>query len=265
MSNYKLENFVREAKSTDNLVTIYKSNDLPAYTVNPLSVIRTLVQNNIVKITTNKDVYINLDFSDNAEARLALVELQRQFDIIRKRYTEKAVKQEKAVDQVSSATDFNQIYDDFTLGLTQSGGTSSGTSSATASNIDNRIINFVRNVGQDILNINTQLSQLTSKKQERVVEKYNPIGNFIEDNYPQNIIGITFGKESEGPASLTINGVGLHLGNSTQSIAFLSNDNLQTATSSVIEGSVLYINTSLLGYEIDTNDVIGIEYISRTI
>lgn len=263
MSNYKLENFVREAKSTDNLVTIYKSNDLAAFTINPLSVIRTLVQNNIVKITTNKDVYINLDFTDNNEARLALVELQRQFDIIRKRATEKAVKQEKAVEQVSSATDFNQIYDDFTLGLTQSGGTSSGTSSATASNIDNRIINFVRNVGQDILSINKQLSELTTKKQERIVEKYKPITKFIENNYPQDIIGITFEKESEGPASLTINGIGLYLGDSTQSTAFLSNDNLQTATSSVTKGSVLYINTSLLGYEIDTNDVIGIEYISK--
>ena len=307
MSTYKLETFVREAKPTDNLVTIYDNKGLPTYTVNPLSITRILVQKNFVKLTTNKNVLINLDFVDDREARLALVELQKQFDIIKRRIISQADAKAQAVEIVQTGTDFTQLYDEIISGGTQSGGTQN--------TIESRIINLVRNISQDINVINQNVNKIDTgpdfiqlyeskktgynptpatysndnsltekisslvqyiaqdfykamnKKQEKISEGYDPIRTFLSDveNTPQDILGIVFTKESEGPASITINGVNLRLGNTTQSTAFFSNDNLQTATNTVDKGSILYINPYQLGYDIDDNDVIGLEYIGRSI
>ena len=317
MSNYKLESFVRTAKPTDNLVTIYDIKGIPAFTVNPLSITRTLVQNNLVKLTTNKNILINLDFTDNGEARLALVELQKQFDIIKSRIAKEVEAKSKAVESVQTGTDFTQLYDDLLSGGTQSGGTQSGgtQSGGTQSNtIESRIINLVRNISQDITNISQNVDKIDAgpdfielyeskksgynpspatysttnsltekisslvqyiaqdfykvmnKKQEKILDVYDPIKTFISDeNVPQDILGIIFTKESEGPASITINGVNLRLGNTTQSTAFFSNDNLQTATNVVNKGSILYINPYQLGYDIDDDDVIGVEYMGRNV
>ena len=322
MSTYKLETFVREAKPTDNLVTIYDNKGLPTYTVNPLSITRILVQKNFVKLTTNKNVLINLDFVDDREARLALVELQKQFDIIKRRIISQADAKAQAVEIVQTGTDFTQLYDEIISGGTQSGGTQSGgtqsggtQSGGTQNTIESRIINLVRNISQDINVINQNVNKIDTgpdfiqlyeskktgynptpatysndnsltekisslvqyiaqdfykamnKKQEKISEGYDPIRTFLSDveNTPQDILGIVFTKESEGPASITINGVNLRLGNTTQSTAFFSNDNLQTATNTVDKGSILYINPYQLGYDIDDNDVIGLEYIGRSI
>ena len=312
MSNYKLESFVRTAKPTDNLVTIYDIKGIPAFTVNPLSITRTLVQNNLVKLTTNKNILINLDFTDNGEARLALVELQKQFDIIKGRVIEQTVAQEKAVEQVQTGIDFTQIYDNFISGGTDGGTQSGGTQSGGTNSIESRIVNLIKNIGQDITNINLafdridngpdfiqvyEASKITydpnpatyssdnsitekvsslvqyiaqdfyksiNKKQERIIESYNPIDTFSENEfYPQDILGVVFNRESEGIVSIKINGISLALGTSTQSVAFFSNDNLQTASDSINYGTVLYINTGLLGYHIDELDFIGVEYLSR--
>lgn len=322
MSTYKLETFVREAKPTDNLVTIYDNKGLPTYTVNPLSITRILVQKNFVKLTTNKNVLINLDFVDDREAKLALVELQKQFDIIKRRIMSEADAKAKAVEIVQTGTDFTQLYDEIISSGTQSGGTQSGgtqsggtQSGVTQNTIESRIINLVRNISQDINVINQSVNKIDTgpdfielyeskktvynptpatystensltekisslvqyiaqdfykamnKKQEKISEGYDSIRTFLSDveNTPQNILGIIFTKESEGPASITINGVNLRLGTTTQSTAFFSNDNLQTATNTVDKGSILYINPYQLGYDIDDNDVIGVEYIGRSI
>ena len=162
MSTYKLETFVREAKPTDNLVTIYDNKGLPTYTVNPLSITRVLVQKNFVKLTTNKNVLINLDFVDDREARLALVELQKQFDIIKRRIMSEADAKAKAVEIVQSGTDFTQLYDEIISSGTQSGGTQSGgtQSGVTQNTIESRIINLVRNISQDINVINQNVNKI---------------------------------------------------------------------------------------------------------
>ena len=152
MSTYKLETFVREAKPTDNLVTIYDNKGLPTYTVNPLSITRVLVQKNFVKLTTNKNVLINLDFDDDREARLALVELQKQFDIIKRRIMSEADAKAKAVEIVQTGTDFTQLYDEIISSGTQSGGTQN--------TIESRIINLVRNISQDINVINQSVNKI---------------------------------------------------------------------------------------------------------
>lgn len=310
MSTYKLETFVREAKPTDNLVTIYNNKGVPTYTVNPLSITRVLVQNNLVRLTTNKNVFINLDFIDNNESRLALVELQKQFDIIKSRVAKEAEEKAKAVEIVQTGTDFTQLYDDLLSGGTQSGGTQS-----LGNTIEARIINLVKNISQDITNISQNVDKIDTgpdfiqlyeskktdynptpatystndsltekisslvqyiaqdfykamnKKQEKILEAHDPIRTFLSDveKTPQDILGIVFTKESEGPASITINGVNLRLGTTTQSTAFFSNDNLQTATNTVDKGAILYINPYQLGYDIDDNDVIGIFYMGRSI
>ncbi len=317
MSKYKLENFVRTAKPTDNLVTIYNSDGDPAYTINPLSITRNLVQNNLIKLTTNKNILINLDFSDNREARLSLVELQKQFDIIKGRITKEAEEKTKAVEIVQIGTDFTQLYDQMVSGTqsgTQSGGTQSGNQSGTQSGttIDARIINLVWNISQDMKkardwsdkidrgpdfiqlyedkktsydsnsatyssddSITEKVSSLVqyiaqdfyksiNKKQERIIESYTPVGIFTEDKfYPQNILDTIFNRESEGIVSIKINGIDLKLGTSTQSVVFFSDDNLETATDIINNGSVLYINTGLLGYHLDDSDIISVEYLSR--
>jgi hypothetical protein len=307
MSNYSLNKFVREAKPTDNLVTIYNINGLPTYTVNPLSITRVLVQNNLVVLTTNKNVVINLDFTDNNEARLALVELQRQFDIIRKRITTQAQAQAQAVEIVQSGTDFTQIYNQIIYG-TQSGGTQSG---GTQSSIESRIVDLVKMISQSmntlqqnigitdagpdfismydikkleynpILSTYSTTDSLTQRiktltehiaqdiytlnqKQEKISNSFNPVNTF-SGNEPVDILNLTFNELSEGPVTILINGIYLKPSNSIQNIAFFSNDGMQTATDYIQEGSILYINPNKLGYDIDENDTITIEYLTRNI
>ena len=306
MSTYKLETFVREAKPTDNLVTIYDNKGLPTYTVNPLSITRVLVQKNFVKLTTNKNVLINLDFVDDREARLALVELQKQFDIIKRRIISQADAKAQAVEIVQSGTDFTQLYDEIISGGTQSGGTQN--------TIESRIINLVRNISQDINVINQNVNKIDTgpdfielyetnkmyynpiiatysndnslterigflvqyisqdfykvinKKQEKISESFKPTGvfNHLVDE-PKDILSVVFDRSSVGPANITINGVALRLGTTTQSCAFFSNDGLITATNIVKEDSVLYINPYKLEYDVDDNDTIFVEYLSENI
>jgi hypothetical protein len=308
MSTYKLETFVREAKPTDNLVTIYDNKGLPIYTVNPLSITRILVQKKFVKLTTNKNVLINLDFVDDGEAKLALVELQRQFDIIKRRIASEADAQAQAVEIVQTGTNFTQLYDEIISGGTQSGGTQS-----LGNTIEDRIINLVKNISQDINVINQSVNNIDigpdfiqlyeskkieynpipatysndnsltqkigslvqyiaqdlykamNKKQERISEGFKPTGFFdhlIDE--PKDILSVVFDRSSVGPANITINGIGLKLGTTTQSCAFFSNDGLMTATNVVNEGSVLYINPYQLEYDIDNNDTIFVEYLSKS-
>jgi hypothetical protein len=321
MSTYKLETFVREAKPTDNLVTIYDNKGLPTYTVNPLSITRVLVQKNVVKLTTNKNVLINLDFVDDREARLALVELQKQFDIIKRRIISEADEKAKAVEIVQTGTDFTQLYDEIISSGTQSGGTQSGgtqsggtQSGVTQNTIESRIINLVRNISQDINVINQNVNKIDTgpdfielyeskktgynptpatysndnsltekigslvqyiaqdfyksmnKKQEKISESFNPTGVFSHlVNESKDIIGIVFNRCSVGPANISINGVSLRLGTTTQSCAFFSNDGLITATNMIKEGSVLYINPYKLEYDLDDSDIIFVEYLSENI
>jgi len=316
MSTYKLETFVREAKPTDNLVTIYDNKGLPTYTVNPLSITRILVQKNFVKLTTNKNVLINLDFVDDREARLALVELQKQFDIIKRRIMSEADAKAQAVEIVQTGTDFTQLYDEIISSGTQSGGTQSGgtQSGGTQNTIESRIINLVRNISQDINVINKSVNNIDTgpdfielyetnkmyynpiiatysndnslterigflvqyisqdfykvinKKQEKISESFKPTGVFSHlVNESKDIIGIVFNRCSVGTANISINGVSLRLGTTTQSCAFFSNDGLITATNMIKEGSVLYINPYKLEYDVDDNDTIFVEYLSENI
>jgi hypothetical protein len=313
MSNYSLNKFVREAKPTDNLVTIYDNNGLPAYTVNPLSMNKVLVQKNLVVLTTNKNIVINLDFVDNNEARLALVEIQRQFDIIKRRISSQAEAKAKAIEIVQTGTNFTQVFNQIVYG-TQSSGTQSGTQSLpNQGTIESRIVDLVKIISQNINNLQQNIgvdygpdfiNMYESKKneydtilatystadsltqrittltkyiaqdiyksvnqnQEKVSDSFNPISHFSEnDNIAQDVLNCTFTDESEGPVTILINGVYLKVNNSTQSIAFFSNDNLLTATDYMQDGSILYINTNKLGYDLDENDIITIEYLTKNI
>lgn len=150
---YSLERFIKPVVETDKIVTIYNNLNIPTYSINPFSVLRVYVTDNLLKVTVNKLSVIILDFKTNDEAKKALYNLQAQFDYIKRKAIKETQIKEEAISQVTSSVDFNQIYNNVS-----NGGTYSPTSSATSSNtIEQKLITFVQTLGQDISVVNNNI------------------------------------------------------------------------------------------------------------
>lgn len=156
--SYSLERFIKPVVETDKIVTIYNNLNIPTYSINPFSVLRVYVTDNLLKVTLNKLSVIILDFKTNDEAKKALYNLQAQFDYIKRKAIKEAQVKEEAISQVTSSVDFSQIYNTISTGGTYSGPTSSGTASTT---IEQKLITFVQTLSQDITNINNNVSSGT--------------------------------------------------------------------------------------------------------
>jgi len=111
--------------------------------------------------------------------------------------------------------------------------------------------------------IDNKINDILSK--ETIVSSHNVTGTFLKSiTIPQDVLGVTFSIPSDGVPFIFINGVYLKPDSSTLSaIAYFSTDGGTTGSDKIEVGSALYINVNKLGYDLDNNDVITIQYLSK--
>lgn len=78
---YQYDNFLRPLTESDRNIKILK-NLIVKYTIDPFSIINTSVSSNILNIAVKSERAISLDFSTHNEARLALIRLREQIDLL---------------------------------------------------------------------------------------------------------------------------------------------------------------------------------------
>jgi hypothetical protein len=81
--NFSLDKFLKPLTDADRNIKIYNNNSIVQFTINPFSVTRTNVSNNLLKINLRYNIVHVLDFRTPSEAKLALIELQAQLDVLR--------------------------------------------------------------------------------------------------------------------------------------------------------------------------------------
>ena len=85
MANYTSNSFLLPINSGDKVIRIRDRFNHNTYSINGLSIRNILIDNNVIRINTIDDV-INLDFVNNADAKLAYPLLQQQLNIVRITY-----------------------------------------------------------------------------------------------------------------------------------------------------------------------------------
>ena len=85
MANYTSNSFLLPINSGDKVIRIRDRFNRNTYSINGLSIRNILIDNNVIRINTIDDV-INLDFVNNADAKLAYPLLQQQLNIVRNTY-----------------------------------------------------------------------------------------------------------------------------------------------------------------------------------
>lgn len=113
--NFSLDKFLKPLADSDRNVQIYNNSDVVQYTINPFSVTRLNISNNLLRINLKYNKYHSLDFRTVNEAKAALVKLQEQLDTLRKKVPYSIDK------QVQNYVDFND-----NAILSQNGGGSTG-------------------------------------------------------------------------------------------------------------------------------------------
>ncbi len=101
--------------------------------------------------------------------------------------------------------------------------------------------------------------------QEMIAVSAIPTGVFPRAiNIPQDMLGITYSTASDGIPQIYMNGAYVKPTSSTSSAAaYFSTDGGSTGTVTVEVGSVLYLNANVLGYRVDTGDVVTVNYLTR--
>ena len=71
--NFSLNTFLKPLTSTDLLIRIYNTNGTLYNSINPFSILRTYVSNNLLNINLNRNQILTLSFDteDNAKKALA--------------------------------------------------------------------------------------------------------------------------------------------------------------------------------------------------
>jgi len=78
---YQYDNFLRPLTESDRNIKILK-NLIVRYTIDPFSIINIYVSSNLVNIAVKSERAISLDFSTHNEAKLALIRLREQMDLL---------------------------------------------------------------------------------------------------------------------------------------------------------------------------------------
>jgi hypothetical protein len=78
---YKYDTFLRPITESDRNIKILKDL-IVVYTIDPFSIINTSVASNLLKIAFKSETPISLDFSTSNEAKLALIRLREQIDLL---------------------------------------------------------------------------------------------------------------------------------------------------------------------------------------
>lgn len=251
MANYKKGYFVIPVSPEDLVVKIKDKFGDIRYSINPMNVSILYVSNNLINVKTGNNL-IKLDFANNDEAKIAITELQRQIDIIKGRVTKEVAKKEELINQLDTAgMDFTSIYE-----------TSATASFGTASNnvLESRISQLVQTIKKDIYDLKNNASDFVKLNMNPDLD-----ASFSREfaEAPRDILRYEFADESEGMVNVYINGLYLEIGNSISDICHFSADECITCENCIRPGSVFYINTSLLGYELDSSDVITITYLRK--
>lgn len=83
--NFSLDKFLRPLADSDRSVQIYNVSDIVKYTINPFSVTRLNISNNLLNVNLKYNKVISLDFRTTNEAKAALIKFQEQLDLLRKK------------------------------------------------------------------------------------------------------------------------------------------------------------------------------------
>lgn len=78
---YQYDTFLRPLTESDRNIKILK-NLIVKYTIDPFSIINTYISSNLVNIAVKSERAISLDFSTHNEAKLALIRLREQIDLL---------------------------------------------------------------------------------------------------------------------------------------------------------------------------------------
>lgn len=247
MANYKQGYFVMPVVETDKSVRIKDKFGNIRVSIDPLLVTIMFVKLNVinVRVSSSSNVIL-MDFASVDEAKKALVELRTEMDKILHRVTKTAVAETTLINQLSTGSDYMSIYE-------------TGTASATASNMtmDQRLTQFITKLSSDFSNL---------KNQETISISLNVSQFYSEDlNEYIDILDVDFLIPSDGKVNIFINGVYLMLGGTNEDVAYMSMDGGVTCQDYITNGCRLYINPFLLGYDLDTYDVITISYLDKLV
>jgi len=81
-ASYGYDNFLRPLTSSDRNIKILGIDLIVKYTIDPFNILNTSVINNLIKVNLKSTKIITIDFSTSNEAKIALVRLREQIDIL---------------------------------------------------------------------------------------------------------------------------------------------------------------------------------------
>jgi hypothetical protein len=248
MANYKTGYFVIPVNENDKVVKIRDKFGDIRFSINPVNITILYVDGvniNIKSKSSNNKIVI--DFATPSEAKIGLTELQYQIDIIKNRIVKEEDYKEALIDQLDTdGVDFVSIYN-----TSKTGG---DVVSPTASFLEQRITGLVKSISNDIVKVTNV---------ETIKLKISPISLFSEENNQHyDILNYTFLLDSSSKVNVYINGVYLEVGSTINDIAYFSKNGIKS--DHILSGSKLWINPYLLGYDIDTGDIISVSYLKKT-
>jgi len=114
---YSLNRFLRPLKDSDKTIRVFDDRNLPTFTINPFSVLRSFVNNSNISIALTGNRTIVLDFSSHQESLDALVKFQQYVDILRQKAPQiLSPDTERYIDSIAAPPSVNSLN-----GLTASG------------------------------------------------------------------------------------------------------------------------------------------------
>jgi hypothetical protein len=246
MANYKEGFFVIPVGELDVTVKVKDKYGNIRHSINPLQVTVMFVKMNTINIRTkSSDNLILIDFDNEKAAKIGLIELRTEMDKIINRVNKVSKDKDDKFTQLESGVDFASLYQSGTVSAT----------SSTPVKIEDRLTAFITQLRNDFQSL---------KNQEKITLTLNPINEFLESNNQHiDVLNYAFNGESDGSIDVYINSVYLSVGNSSTDIAFLSNDSGVTKSDKIENGSRLYINPFLLGYDLNENDSITITFLTK--
>jgi hypothetical protein len=99
--NFSLDKFLKPISNSDRNIQIYNNSGVVQFTINPFSVTRLNISNNLLKINLKYNKVYSLEFRTINEAKAALIKLQEQLDILKRKVPYSIDK------QVQNYVDFN--------------------------------------------------------------------------------------------------------------------------------------------------------------
>ena len=83
--NFTVDTFLKPLTPQDTNLRVYLPNGTIFNTISPISVTRTYVSGNLLKVNLNKTQILSLSFPNSVDSQQALILFQEQIDILKKR------------------------------------------------------------------------------------------------------------------------------------------------------------------------------------